>query len=175
MQKPLNILDTSWRNQPTINVELVRNVPFTADPAPIGPVPVAGSLRGYISDFPAVFICSMSDGTKRLITIANRALSGRLAPEGVALDSPITPAPAPSGTTEQQPDSMLFDFTDWVDDLTNYPFEPIDAELRFTSYNYDPQYGDAHWSVALFAEGVQLTASAWIIQGDSFGSVLLDS
>lgn len=26
MQKPLNILDTTWRNQPTINVELVRNI-----------------------------------------------------------------------------------------------------------------------------------------------------
>lgn len=26
MQKPLNILETSWRNQPTINVELVRDI-----------------------------------------------------------------------------------------------------------------------------------------------------
>lgn len=26
MQKPVNILNTSWRNQPTINVELVRNI-----------------------------------------------------------------------------------------------------------------------------------------------------
>lgn len=29
MQKPLNILDTTWRNQPTIDVGLVRNVPFS--------------------------------------------------------------------------------------------------------------------------------------------------
>lgn len=175
MQKPLNIHDTTWRNQPTIDVELVRNVPFTADPAPIGPGPIPGSLRGFISDYPAVLICSMSDGSKRLITIENRAPSGNLAPEGVAVDCPITPAPAPNGTTEQQPETMLFNFANWENNLSNYPFEPIQAELRFTSYDYDPEYDDAHWSVALFAEGVQLTASAWIIQGDSFGTALLDS
>lgn len=175
MQKPLNILETSWRNQPTINVEQVLNVPFAADPAPVGPVPVAGSLRGFISDYPAVLICSMSDGSKRLITIANGAPSGSVAPELVAVDCPITPAPAPNGTTEQQPDTMLFDFLLWEEELDNYPFEPIQAELRFTSYNYDPEYGDATWSVALFAEGVQLTARAWIIQGDSVGAALIDS
>ena len=32
MQKPLNILDTSWRNQPTINVELVRNLRWDIEP-----------------------------------------------------------------------------------------------------------------------------------------------
>ena len=173
--KPLNILDTTWRNQPTINVELVRSIPFAADPAPVGPIPVAGSLRGYISDYPAVLICSMSDGSKRLITIANRAPSGHFASEGEAVDCPLTPAPTPVGTTEQQPDTMLFNFAEWNENISDYPFEPIHAELRFTTYNYDPEYGDAHWSVALFAEGVQLTASAWIIQGDSFGSALLDS
>lgn len=175
MQKPLNILDTTWRNQPTIDVGLVRNIPFAADPEPVGPVPVPGSLRGYISDYPAVLICSMSDGSKRLITIANRAPSGDLVSEADMVDCPITPAPAPNGTTEQQPDSVLFNFANWNDNLSNYPFEPILAELKFTSYNYDPEYGDAHWSVALFAEGVQLTGRSWIIQGDSFGSALLDS
>lgn len=29
MQKLLNILDTTWRNQPTINVDEVRNIPFS--------------------------------------------------------------------------------------------------------------------------------------------------
>lgn len=32
MQKPLNILDTTWCNQPTINVELVRNIRWDIEP-----------------------------------------------------------------------------------------------------------------------------------------------
>lgn len=32
MQKPLDILDTTWRNQPTINVELVRKIRWNIEP-----------------------------------------------------------------------------------------------------------------------------------------------
>lgn len=174
MQKPLNILETSWRNQPTINVDEVRNVPFVADPEPGRPVPMPGSLRGYVSDYPAVLICTMSDGSKRLITVSNGAPSGSYYSEHEVVDCPITPAPAPYGTTEQQPENVLFDFADIVENISSYPFEPIVAELRFTSYEYDPEYGNAIWSVALFADGVQLTGNAWIIQGDSNGSAGID-
>lgn len=170
MLKPLNILETSWRNQPTINVDEVRNIPFAPDPAPERPVPVSGSLRGYVSDYPAVLICTMSDGSKRLITMANGAPSGTIDIADGIIDCPITPAPAPYGTTEQQPDNVLFDFAIFEEDLSNYPFEPILAELRFTSYEYDPEYGNAIWSVALFAEGVLLTPNVWIIQEDSSGA-----
>lgn len=174
MQKPLNILETSWRNQPTINIDEVRNVPFVADPAPESPVPIPGSLRAYISDYPAVLICTMSDGSKRLITMANGAPSGSYDSEHEVVDCPITPAPAPHGTTEQQPDNVLFDFAIFEEDLSNYPFESILAELRFTSYEYDPEYGNAIWSVALFADGVQLTPNLWIVQGDSSGAVAIN-
>lgn len=174
MQKPLSILETSWRNQPTINVDEVRNIQFVVDPAPGSPVPVPGSLRGYVSDYPDVLICSMSDGSKRLITMSNGAPSGSYDSEHEVVDCPITPAPAPYGTTEQQPENVLFDFVDIVENISSYPFEPIVAELRFTSYEYNPEYGNAIWSVALFAEGVQLTANAWIIQGDSNGSAGID-
>lgn len=39
MQKPLNILDTSWRNQPTISVEAVRNIPWLPEIVPVEPLP----------------------------------------------------------------------------------------------------------------------------------------
>ena len=175
MQKPLSILDTTWRNQPTIDVDSVRHIPWSHDPEPEQPDPVPGSLRGYISDFPTVLICTMSDGTKRLITTANGAPSGNVLPEYDAVDCPITPSPAPYGSTEEQPETVLFDFAEFQTDLSSYPFAPILAELRFTSYNYDAQHGDAVWQVALFAEDVQLTYDAWVVQGDSSASALAET
>ena len=106
--------------------------------------------------------------------MVNGAPSGSYDSEHEVVDCPITPAPAPYGTTEQQPDNVLFDFADFEENLSNYPFEPILGELRFTSYEYDPEYGNAIWSVALFAEGVQLTGNAWIIQLDSSGMAVID-
>ena len=170
MQKPLSIHETTWKNQPTIDVDSVRNIPWSSEPEPEQPVPVPGSLRGYISDYPAVLICSMSDGTKRLITTAGGAPSGSLVGEAEAVNCLITPSPAPYGSTVEQPSEMLFDFANYVQEISNYPFAPILAELRFTAYNFDPQYGDATWAAALFAEGVQLTNDTWVIQGDSGAS-----
>lgn len=164
MQKSLNILDTTWRNQPTINVDEVRNIPFVADPTPGPPVPVPGSIRGYVSDYPAVLVCEMSDGTKRLVVTSRGVPTGTY--DGSAnVDMFLDPSPTPFGTTVEQPPSVPFDFYNYEGVADDYPFEPILAELLFTSYEYDHEVGLATWSASLFANGVNLNfGESWVIQ-----------
>lgn len=116
----------------------------------------------------------MSDGTKRLITTANGAPAGRFVREEAEMQLYITPSPAPSGTTEQQPSTMLFNFANFEENLSNYPYEPILAELRYTSWEYDTDSNTARWSASLFIGNVRLTDINWIEDGETYITAVVD-
>lgn len=108
----------------------------------------------------------MTDGSRRLVVTSRGVPVGAFdADENVEFS--IDPSPAPAGTTETQPPSVPFDFANYNGVADNYPFEPLLAELLFTSYEYSAEYGDAVWSAAMFADGVNLnTASVWVQNND---------
>jgi hypothetical protein len=107
----------------------------------------------------------MSDGTKRLVATSRGVPIGTFdGSENV--DVFLDPSPTPYGTTEEQPPSVPFDFAEYNGIASNYPFEPILAELLFTSYEYDEEVGLATWSASLFANGVNLNfGESWVVQG----------
>lgn len=124
-------------------------------------------MRGYVSDYPAVLVCEMSDGTKRLVVTSRGVPVGSYDGDRL-VDFSLDPSPTPYGSTEEQPPSVPFDFYNYTGDASDYPFEPILAELLFTSYEYNEEEERAEWSASLFANGVDLLSSqSWLFAGDS--------
>lgn len=124
-------------------------------------------MRAYISDFPAVLVCEMSDGTKRLITTSRGVPTGNYNSGQQTVEISLDPSPTPEGESVEQPPSVPFDFANYNGVAGNYPFEPILAELLFTSYEYYEETGSAFWTASLFANGVRLAMdSNWIVAGD---------
>lgn len=133
---------------------------------------MAGSLRGYVSDYPAVLICEMSDGTRRLVVTSRGVPTGSY-DDSENVELSIDPSPAPYGTTEEQPPSVPFDFLAYNGVAANYPFEPILGELLFTSYEYDSEERNAIWSACLFVDGVNLNQNTtWVVPADTSAMVL---
>lgn len=113
----------------------------------------------------------MSDGTKRLVATSRGIPTGTY--DGTEnVDFLLDPSPTPPGSTVEQPPTVPFDFYNYGGVADDYPFEPIIAELLFTSYEWSEEYGDAIWSACLFVDGVNLNSgTAWVLQGDESAMV----
>lgn len=110
----------------------------------------------------------MSDGTKRLVVTSRGVPTGNYNDVEQTVEMSLDPSPTPYGTTEEQPPSVPFDFLVYNGIVENYQFEPILAELLFTSYEYESESESAFWSASLFVGGVKLTVdNNWVVSGDT--------
>ena len=118
----------------------------------------------------------MSDGTKRLVVTSRGVPTGTYNSVQQTVEFELSPAPTPFGTTVEQPPTVPFDFAEYNGVAENYPFEPILAELLFTSYVYYEEDESANWSASLFANDVNLTVGTdWVISGDESTIAHVDS
>lgn len=112
-------------------------------------------MHVYISDYPAVLVCSMSDGSERLVVTSDGAPSGSTVDRYLHL--PITPSPAPNGSTPLAPPEVPCRFLVFAPDISVYPFEPITAEFKFLSYEWFEDDNFAAWEAALFVDDINIS------------------